>query len=279
VAQQDVQDGTDLVDELAGIPAEPAPETEAVEAAGTDVPPADVPLDDPVEGEPAPEPAQPAISLEVLHAQLQLQEERSKRLERELEFARAAQTPQAQPEPAPNPVQQIQAALQVNEDDLAELLAGGPRAAQIATVALQRAAALGAQVALNQAAQFYTQDQTTRAQQVAQQQAAERMQSDFWSSHGDLQPYTPLVQHFAREVAQEQPQRQFDWQTASAEVARRTRAYIATLPGVPAPTQGQPAMARPGTRMRPAFGESGSRGAGARQAATQFEQMFGDLLQ
>lgn len=277
MAQQNVQDGTDLVDELAGIPA-PSDEG-AVEAAADDAPPAEPVADEPLEPEAPAEPGPAPISVEVLHAQLQAQEERAKRLERELEFVRAAQQPVEQPAPQANPLEQIQTALQVNEDDLAELLAGGPRAAQIASVALQRAAALGAQVALTQAAQFYTHDQTTRAQQVAQQQAAQRMHDDFWSGNGDLQAYTPLVQHFAREVAAEQPQRQFDWQTASAEVARRTRAYIATLPGVPTPTTGQPQGMRQGARVRPAFGESGSRGAGARQASTQFEQMFGDLLQ
>jgi len=272
----ETQDGMDLVEELAGIPAEPATETEAAEAAPPDAPPADIPLGDPVEPEPAPA---PTISIDVLQAQLQAHEERAKRLERELEFVRAAQTPPPAPEPQPDPVQQIQTALQVSEDDLAELLAGGPRAALIASTALQRAAALGAQVALHQAAQFYTQDQTVRAQQVAQQQAAQQMQADFWGSNADLEPYTPLVQHFARQVAQEQPQRQFDWQTASAEVARRTREYIAKLPGVPVQQGGQPAVQRAGARVRPAFGESGSRGAGARQVSTQFEQMFGDLLQ
>lgn len=274
MADTDVQAGADLVEELAGIaPADDLAGDAPVEGAFAADLPAE-PGDDESFAEPEPTP------VDLLRAQFAAAEERAKRLEREIEFIRA-QAPQAPAEPmpqAPSPVEQIQQALNVSEDDLAELLAGGPRAAGIATMALQRAAALGAQVALQQAAVAYTQDQTQRAHLIAQQQSAERMKHDFWSSNADLEAYAPLVQHFAREVAAEQPTRQFDWQGASAEVAQRTRGYLAKLGVVQAPTQGQPAVTRT-QRVRPAFGESGSRGASsARPMATQFQEQFGDLI-
>jgi len=231
---------------------------------------------EPAQASPPPEPA----ALSALKEQFDVLRQRHELQERELQFLRMAAQQAQQPPPPPqvDPVHESLQAITVPEEAWNEVLAGGPRAAAIVTQALQHTYLRAVQTAEQRLMAAYQADQSQRFEQQQTAATAEQMRATFWEANTDLEQFTPIVQHFAREVAAEQPQRQFNWTQAQTEVARRARTYLqgigVALPAQPAPRVG---TAQAG-RIQPPMGEMGG-GRGVRGGSrTSFEQQFGDLL-
>jgi len=200
---------------------------------------------------------------ELLQQQIQIQQRQHDMLQRELAFLRAGVQPQAPAGSGVDPVvQQAVDMVQITENDLAEVFAGGPRAAEIVQGALQTCMLLGAHIAEQRLIRAYQQDQASRVQQQHYQTQSEGMRNAFWESNPELQNHQAVVQFFAREVATEQPQKQFDWNQAAREVARRSYQYLSKQYNLNFPGSVATAAATRGG-IRPPVGEMGARRTGA----------------
>lgn len=216
------------------------------------------------EPETAPEP-EPAAEEEPPLAAAPETESEIAALRRELDFVRLAlqsQQPQAPQQPAQpqgiDPlVAQALAPFQVNEEQLADFLAGGPRAAQHFTNALQSAVLMGAQLAEQRLRAELDARDSQRA--AAQQQAdeAQRRQEQFWSANADLKPYERVVRSVTADVANEQKRAQRTWEQAQAEIARRSRAELSAM-GIKLPGKPVAQATRSTPRLKPAVAEMGA---------------------
>jgi hypothetical protein len=177
-------------------------------------------------------------------------------LEREAEMLRRGVVQPAQvPEIGPETILPFN----VSEEDVATILQGGPRAAEMVLNAL-RVTALAATTAAER--------RLAAAYQIAEAQKTQgqTLREEFWRRHGDLAPVADLVQAAANTVYAEHP-------TASAEnlieeTARRVRARVKQL-GV----RLGPAAETSTPRRRPATAETsgGARGNG-RSGLSAFEK-------
>jgi len=234
----------------------------------------------------------PRVEIEQLRRSLEIQQQRSGLLERELQFRAAAamqQAAAAEPQPQVDPtLQEVLDILQVSEDDLIEVFQGGAKGAQIVTRALQATALLAIQAAEKRLIQYYTRDQGARQQAQVVEQRAGQMHDAFWSQFPELYDHAVIVQHYAAQVAAEQAQApRFDWESAQREVAARTVNHLRQVYNVNVPLAGFNATGngyappRPTlqSRLRPAFGEMGTGAArpGNPNAQTQLTAEILDL--
>jgi len=255
-----------------------APEPSAPEPAPEAAPP---PFE-PSTPEPPPLPDLSALQAEL--SQLKATRDEERRLQqqqwdfqqRELAFLRAAVP---QPPPPPDPVQQVTQALQINEDDLAAILSGGPQAVATVTRGLQLAALLGAQLAEQRLVPAYQAEQARLQAQQQQESLANQQRTQFWAEHEDLRPHEDLVKLVVAQVAAEQGERErthqqlLTWGEVRHQVAERTKALLGRFaPAAAAAGPGAPA------RVRPVVGEMGG-GRGRGGGRTAFDDQFGDLLQ
>jgi hypothetical protein len=205
-----------------------------------------------------------------LREELTIQQRRSDLLEREIMLRNAQQAQAAQPavpsataQPKVDPIlQECIDILQVTEDDLIEVFTGGAKAAQIVSRALQTACLLAVNAAERRLLGYYAQDQQNRSQTQLVENRAQQMHEAFWGNYPELQPYQELVNYFAGQVAAEQAHTpRFDWNSAQAEVARRTIERLNTGYGQRVAVASGVGAARPAptlqSRLRPAFGEMG----------------------
>src|SRR5262245_11606088 len=161
----------------------------------------------------------PRMEIEQLRRSLEIQQQRSGLLERELQFRAAAamqQAAAAEPQPQVDPtLQEVLDILQVSEDDLLEVFQGGAKGAQIVTRALQATALLAIQAAEKRLVAYYTRDQGARQQAQVVEQRAGQMHDAFWTQFPELYDHQIIVQHYAAQVAAEQAQApRFDWESA-----------------------------------------------------------------
>src|SRR5262245_14140590 len=238
----------------------------------------------------------PRQEIEQLRRSLEIQQQRSGLLERELQFRAAAamqQAAAAEPQPQVDPtLQEVLDILQVSEDDLLEVFQGGAKGAQIVTRALQATALLAIQAAEKRLVAYYTRDQGARQQAQVVEQRAGQMHDAFWSQFPELYDHQIIVQHYAAQVAAEQAQApRFDWESAQREVAARTVNHLRQVYNVNVPLGAAPqgfsatgngyAPPRPTlqSRLRPAFGEMGTGAArpGNPNAQTQLTAEILDL--
>jgi len=260
--------------------AEPAEATEPAASPAPSTRPA-VPSPTPERPEGAGEDAYDARGeINRLRAELDLQRRGSELLAREMQLRHAGAQPVATSEPQVDPtLQQGLDILQVTEDDLVQVFQGGAQGAAIVSRALQAVYLLAVNATEQRLIQYYNADQGNRATQQHVAARAQQMHDTFWESYPQLQPYEIVVQHYASEVAREQAQSpRFDWNSAQAEVARRTMEHLRgtysvtfPAPGTQAPAAGATfAAPQMGTRptlqsrLRPVVGEMG--GGGARGA-------------
>jgi len=238
----------------------------------------------------------PRAEIEQLRRSLEIQQQRSGLLERELQFRAAAamqQAAAAEPQPQVDPtLQEVLDILQVSEDDLIEVFQGGAKGAQIVTRALQATALLAIQAAEKRLVQYYQRDQGVRQQAQVVETRAGQMHDAFWTNFPELYDHAVIVQHYAAQVAAEQAQApRFDWESAQREVAARTVNHLRQVYGMNIATA-QPVAAygmtgngyappRPTlqSRLRPAFGEMGTGAArpGNPSAQTQLTAEILDL--
>src|SRR5262245_4371940 len=231
----------------------------------------------------------PRAEIEQLRRSLEIQQQRSGLLERELQFRAAAAMqqaaaaePQAQVDPT---LQEVLDILQVSEDDLIEVFQGGAKGAQIVTRALQATALLAIQAAEKRLVQYYTRDQGARQQAQIVETRAGQMHDAFWTNFPELYDHAVIVQHYAAQVAAEQAQApRFDWESAQREVAARTVNHLRQVYGLSVtlgPARKGNGYARPTlqSRLRPAFGEMGTGAArpGNPSAQTQLTAEILDL--
>src|SRR5262245_13511203 len=238
----------------------------------------------------------PRQEIEQLRRSLEIQQQRSGLLERELQFRAAAamqQAAAAEPQPQVDPtLQEVLDILQVSEDDLLEVFQGGAKGAQIVTRALQATALLAIQAAEKRLVAYYTRDQGARQQAQVVEQRAGQMHDAFWTQFPELYDHQIIVQHYAAQVAAEQAQApRFDWESAQREVAARTVNHLRQIYNVNVPLGAAPqgfgatgngyAPPRPTlqSRLRPAFGEMGTGAArpGNPNAQTQLTAEILDL--
>jgi len=229
--------------------------------------------------------------IERLRGELSIHAQRAALFERELALSRMA-LPQAPPSAAEQPkvdpiLQEVIDILQVTDDDLVEVFAGGPKAAAIVSQALQTTALLAVNAAERRLMQYYNRDQQARQQASVVETRSQQMHDAFWSNYPELADHEIIVQHFAAQVAAEQAAApRFDWNSAQQEVARRTVEHLARQYSVQiAPAAGGAYAApvrRPApplqTRLRPAFGEMGSGGSGRGMAPSAQQQLTAEIL-
>lgn len=228
-----------------------------------------------------------------LRSELDLQRRGSELLAREIQLRQAGAQPVATSEPQVDPtLQQGLDILQVTEDDLVQIFQGGPQAASVVSRALQAVYLLAVNATEQRLIQYYNQDQGNRATQQHVQARAQQMHDTFWESYPQLQPYEIVVQHYAAEVAREQAQSpRFDWNSAQAEVARRTMEHLRGTYSVTFPAPGAQAPAQPGfappqmgarptlqSRMRPVVGEMGGGGARGATNGSQRSNLTSEIL-
>jgi len=234
----------------------------------------------------------PRAEIEQLRRSLEIQQQRSGLLERELQFRAAAamqQAAAAEPQTQVDPtLQEVLDILQVSEDDLIEVFQGGAKGAQIVTRALQATALLAIQAAEKRLVAYYQRDQGVRQQAQIVDQRAGQMHDAFWTQFPELADHAVIVQHYAAQVAAEQAQApRFDWESAQREVAARTVNHVRQVYNLNVPLAGYTATGngyappRPTlqSRLRPAFGEMGTGAArpGNPNAQTQLTAEILDL--
>lgn len=272
----------DQIDDLRGGPVgnfpedDPAPTPEPAPTA-----PEPAPVVEPVA---APTPAAAGSpELETMRAQLDALRQQNEFFQRELHFQRATQQQATQPQPPADPFAEAAERLNVTEQDWNEMLANPRQGAQWATQALRTTLALAVGIAEQRLLGMYQQDQQRRDQERAVSAQGEQMRSQFFADNADLEPYMPIVQHFAGQVAQEQAaaqQRGYgvrDWNQAAQEVAQRTRQYLQQNFNIQPAGPAVAPMRR--NALRPAMAEMGGRSGGGRGVATSVGKQIADLMQ
>lgn len=276
--------GADEVRELGNFPADegsldiPPADDAASPEAHTEPPPSA----EPAVAEPTPPAAagspEPPADYRALQQQIEF-------LQRELHLQRATAQQAAMPQqPQADPMQEAMARLSVTPEDWNEMLANPKQGAQWAEGALRTVLQMAVGIAEQRLVGFYQQDQARLSQERQTQTGAEQMRTQFWSANADLQPFEPIVQHYARQVAEEQDaasrsgRMPLTWEAAQQQVALRTRAYLQQHNIGVAGAQGRPAAR--GTGIRPAVAEMGGRGGGSGQGRlTGMAKHIADIMQ